>query len=99
MEKKFLNNEIKRVALLLVILIAVASVISSCNKSGADCFTSTGTVIKEAADHVSDFDTIIAQRECRYHPYTGFRQQCVWLKQVKKIIDRYKDRSYRQQAA
>jgi len=34
--------------------------IFSCKKSGADCFTSTGTVIKEARI-ISDFDTIFAR--------------------------------------
>ena len=60
MEKKFLNNSTNRICLAGLILLAVFLGIFSCKKSGADCFTSSGTVIKEARI-VTDFDTIIAR--------------------------------------
>lgn len=41
-------------------LLIVIPVIISCNKSGADCFTSTGTIIRQTRS-VSDFDTIVAR--------------------------------------
>ena len=42
-----------------LILLFIVFGISSCSKTGADCFTSTGEVTREAR-HVDDFDTIIA---------------------------------------
>ncbi len=60
MGKKFLNNSVKRICLSGMILLVVFAGISSCKKSGADCFTSTGNVIKQVR-MVDDFDTIIAR--------------------------------------
>ena len=45
----------------MLILLGMWSGISSCRKSGSDCFTSTGSVIKQARI-ISDFDTIIANQ-------------------------------------
>ncbi|MCX6245495.1 MAG: DUF2807 domain-containing protein [Bacteroidetes bacterium] len=42
-----------------LVISAMVIGISSCSKTGADCFTSTGEVTREAR-HVDDFDTIIA---------------------------------------
>ena len=61
MGKKLLNNSAKRLCVAVVILLALLSCISSCKKSGAECFTSTGTVIKQAR-MITDFDTIIAKQ-------------------------------------
>ncbi len=60
MGKRSLNNSSKRLCLAVLILLAMLSVITSCNKSGADCFTSTGTIIRQPRP-ISDFDTIIAR--------------------------------------
>ena len=46
--------------LTLLVILAMLFAVSSCNKSGADCFTSTGTIIRQTRP-VSDFDTIIAR--------------------------------------
>ncbi len=43
----------------LVFLLLLAG-ISSCNKSGADCFTSTGAIVSQMRE-AADFDTIIAK--------------------------------------
>jgi hypothetical protein len=60
MEKKLLNKSTKRFCLVGLILLAVLSGISSCKKSGTDCFISTGKIIKQERI-VTDFDTIIAR--------------------------------------
>jgi hypothetical protein len=60
MGKKFLNSSTKPFCLSGLILLALFSGISSCKKSGGDCFTGTGKIIKEAR-MVSDFDSIIAR--------------------------------------
>jgi Putative auto-transporter adhesin, head GIN domain len=60
MEKKLYNNSTKRFYLAGLILLATVTCVTSCKKSGADCFTSTGTVIKQVRI-VSDFDTILAR--------------------------------------
>jgi hypothetical protein len=60
MGKNLLNNLLKQSFLILLVYLAVISAITSCNKSGADCFTSTGTIIRQTRP-VSDFDTIIAR--------------------------------------
>jgi hypothetical protein len=60
MEKNLLNKLSKHSCVALLVLLAVLSAIISCNKSGADCFTSTGTIIRQSRP-VSDFDTIIAR--------------------------------------
>jgi len=61
MEKKLLNNSVKCLCVAVVVLLALLSGISSCKKSGAECFTSAGTVIKQARI-ITDFDTIIAKQ-------------------------------------
>jgi hypothetical protein len=59
MEKRSLNNAWGNFWMTVLILLALSSVISSCNKLG-DCFTSTGNVIKQPR-LITDFDTIIAR--------------------------------------
>ena len=50
----------KQCFLSALILLTVLTGISSCKKSGTNCFTNTGTIIKQARI-VTDFDTIIAR--------------------------------------
>jgi len=51
---------VDRICLSVLVLLAVLSGSSSCKKSGTDCFTSTGTIIRQARI-ATDFDTIIAR--------------------------------------
>jgi hypothetical protein len=60
MEKKLLNKSAKRFCLAGLILLAMLEGIFSCKKSGEDCFTSTGSIIRQVRV-VTDFDTIIAR--------------------------------------
>ena len=60
MEKKLLNKSAKRFCLAGLILLAMLQGIFSCKKSGEDCFTSTGSIIRQVRV-VTDFDTIIAR--------------------------------------
>lgn len=60
MGKNSLNNFWGRHLLIVSFLVALLVAISSCNKSGADCFTSTGTVIRQSR-FITDFDTIYAR--------------------------------------
>jgi hypothetical protein len=56
MEKEPLNNSVK---FLFTAGLAVLAIVSSCSKSGPDCFTSTGSITRESR-HADDFDTIVA---------------------------------------
>ncbi|MGA3012679.1 MAG: head GIN domain-containing protein [Bacteroidales bacterium] len=60
MEKNLLNRLSKPFAFAVMIIFALSSFLSSCNKSGGDCFTSSGTIIQQIRP-VTDFDTIIAR--------------------------------------
>ncbi|MCX6247977.1 MAG: DUF2807 domain-containing protein [Bacteroidetes bacterium] len=57
---KKLSDPVKRFCLAGLILLAMICVIFSCKKSGTNCFTNTGSIIRESR-MVSDFDTIVAR--------------------------------------
>jgi hypothetical protein len=60
MERKRLNNAMKIILPASMIALALVSAVSSCKKSGTNCFTNTGDIIVQSRP-VSDFDTIIAR--------------------------------------
>jgi hypothetical protein len=61
MEKKQLNSAMTRFCLPGLFALLLATGISSCSKTGAGCFSGTGSITTETRP-VEDFDTIIANQ-------------------------------------